>query len=69
MTLPRDRTAASATPRMVSMKSSGLPKDKTSGRASGIARVRPTAPMRPPAMEDRNARLSARAAWPCLAIE
>ena len=30
-TLPRERTAASATPRMVSMNSSGLPKDSTSG--------------------------------------
>ena len=68
-TLPRDKTAASATPRMVSMKSSGLAKDNTNGLASGIARVRPTAPMRPPAIEDKNASLSARAAWPFLAIE
>jgi hypothetical protein len=67
-TLPRDRTAASDTPRMVSMNSSGAPKDSTSGRASGIARVRPTAPRMPPAMEDRNARLNALAACPFLAM-
>ena len=68
-TLPRERTAASETPSTVSMKSSGLPKDSTSGRASGMARVRPSAPMMPPAMEERKARDSARLAWPLRAIE
>ncbi len=45
-----------------------LPNESTRGRASGMARVRPIAPMMPPAIDERKARLNARFACPFLAI-
>lgn len=66
--LPRDSSAASEIPSTVSMNSSGEPKFSTSGRASGIDSVSPTAPSRPPAIEARKAMASARAPCPRLAI-
>jgi hypothetical protein len=50
------------------MNSSGLPNDSTSGLASGMARVSPTAPRIPPAIDDRNDSDSARVACPLRAI-
>jgi len=61
------RLPAKLTPNAVSMNSSGEPSASTSGRAMGIESVRPSAPMSPPMSDERNAALSARAAWPCLA--